>query len=223
MKKFTLHLVYACTILVCVGCASTNITSFKDPAFQSATFSRILIIANTSDLQWRQKLESRMVESFNDAGVFAMESVLLFPPTRTLSNEEKVELLNQNSIDAYISVDVGESGVQDVYVPPTGSSTTTKGEVSVYGNRAQYEEKSTTTVQGGYTLSKPWAQFKTELHDVSSGSNAWIASSFTGGNAYANFDDVINSYCDKVVEQLKNDGLIIVSSKKKPSGYNFHR
>ena len=198
-----------CLFSLVLGCASTNITSFKDPAYQNTAFKQILIIANTSNLQSRQMLESQMVEAFKGIGIDAMKSILLFPPTRTLSNEQKVELLLRYEIDAFLSIDVGERGVQNVYVPPTGSTTKTKGEVSVYGNRAEYEEKSTTTVQGGYSISKPWAEFQINLYDVSSGSIAWIASSHTGGNGYASFTTVINSFCEKVVDQLKQDSLII--------------
>lgn len=195
-------------ILFLVSCASTRMTSFKDPDYQKVEFKRILIVANTNDLEDRQKLESKMVEAFSDIGVFAMESFRLFPPTRELNDEDKVELLLKNDIDAFISISVGESGVDEVYVPQTSSTTKTKGEVNVYGNTARYKEKSTTTYQGGYTLNKPWAEFETKLYDVSNGQMAWIASSFTGGNAYANRNTVINSYCGKTVDQLLEDNLI---------------
>lgn len=205
--KYSFLLIYVLANLY--GCASTNMTSFTDPDFQSIKFKRILVVANVADLQWRQTIESRMVEAFRPVDVEAFESLRLFPPTRNFTNEEKIDLLNRYKIDGYITINVGESGVQSVYVPPTGSTTKTKGEVTVTGNRAQYEGKSTTTNYGGYTLNKPWAQFQTKLFDVSSGSTAWVASSYTGGNAYANLNTVINSYCDKVVDKLKEDGLVI--------------
>lgn len=192
-------------VIAIAGCASTNMISFKDPAFQNATFSRILVIANSSDLQWRQKLESRMVEAFKDAGVDAMQSIFLFPPTRNLSIDEKVDLLVKNNIDAYLSINVGESGVQSVYVPPIGKTV-------VEGNQVYQDPNK--IVGGNYTISKPWAEFQTSLHEASSGSTAWIANSSTGGNAYANFNTVINSYCDKVVEQLKQDGLLTTRKRK---------
>ena len=195
-------------ILFLVSCASTRMTSFKDPDYQKAEFKRILIVANTNDLEDRQKLESKMVEAFSDIGVFAMESFRLFPPTRELTDEDKVNLLLKNNIDAFISISVGESGVDEIYVPQTSSTTKTKGEVNVYGNTAHYKEKSTTTYQGGYTLNKPWAEFETKLYDVSNGQMAWISSSFTKGNAYANRNTVINSYCGKTVDQLLEDNLI---------------
>ena len=195
-------------LLFLFGCASTRMTSFKDPDYQSTKFKRILVVANTNDLEDRQKLESKMVEAFSDIGVYAMESFRLFPPTRELTDEEKVNLLLKNDIDAFISISVGESGVSEVYVPQTSSTTKTEGNVSVYGNTARYKEKSKTTYQGGYTLNKPWAEFETKLYDVSNGKMAWIASSFTGGNAYANRNTVMNSYCGKTVDQLLEDNLI---------------
>ena len=206
-KHLNLFTIFMLAVILS-SCASTRMTSFKDPSFRSSKFKRILVIANVSDLQWRQKVESRLVEAFKDAGVFAVEGVLFFPPTRTFSNEEKVDLLVSSNLDGYISVSVGDAGTTEVYVPPTSSTTTTKGSASVYGNQATYKSKSTTSYSGGYTLSKPWAEFDTKLVDVSSGQTAWVASSFTGGNAYANLNTVINSYCDKVVEQLIQDGLV---------------
>lgn len=201
-------------ILFLFSCASTRMISFKDPDYQKAEFKRILVVANTNDLEDRQKLESKMVEEFFDNGVFALESYRLFPPTRDLSDEEKVELLLKNNIDAFISISVGESGVSEVYVPQTSSTTKTEGNVSVYRNTAEYKEKSKTTYQGGYTLIKPWSAFETQLYDVSNGQKIWIATSFTGGNAYANRNTVINSYCGKTVDQLLEDKLIVQGTIK---------
>ncbi|GIU70438.1 MAG: hypothetical protein KatS3mg002_1674 [Candidatus Woesearchaeota archaeon] len=190
------------------GCASTNITSFKDPDYENAKFNKILVLANTTDLSDRKELESYMVSEFSNFGIIAMESFRLFPPTRNLSDQEMIDLLLKNHIDAIITINVGESGVEEVYIPRTGSETKTKGQVNTYGNTANYKEKSTTTYYGGYTQKKPWAEFETKLFDVSNGNLVWIASSFTGGNAYANRSTIIYSYCLNTVEKLIEDGLI---------------
>lgn len=208
------YLLILILIIFIVGCASTKMTSFKDPDYQNTEFKRILVVANTNDLEDRQKLESKMVEDFSEVGVYALESYKLFPPTRELTDEEKVDLLLKNNIDSFISISVGESGVSDVYIPQTSSTTKTEGNVNVYGNTARYKEKSTTTYQGGYTVHKPWAQFETKLYDVSNGHMAWIATSFTRGNAYANRNTVINSYCGKTVDQLLDDKLIMDTKQK---------
>ncbi len=190
------------------GCASTSMTSFTDPGYRTTTFTRILVVANLSDLQWRKRIESRLVDEFLWNGVFAMEGMNLFPPTRELTDQEKIDLLVQNKIDAYIVIGVRETGTQEVYIPETGSSTQTEGSVSVYGNTATYREKSRTTKYGGYTVSKGWAEFDVKLYDVSNGQCAWVASAFTGGNAFANFNTIINSFCFKTVEQLIKDGVV---------------
>lgn len=132
----------------------------------------------------------------------------LFPPTRDLTYQEKTDLLVQKNIDAYIIVEVGETGIEEVYIPKTGSSTKSEGTVSVHGNTATYRGESRTTEYGGYNVYKPWAEFSVKFFDVSNGQNVWVASAFTGGNAYATFNTVINSFCVKTVEQLIEDGLV---------------
>ncbi len=213
MKSTRYFISLLCSILL-VGCASTKMTSFKDPDYQKVEFKKILIVANTNDLGNRQKLESKMVEEFSDIGVFALESFRLFPPTRDLTDDEKVELLLNSNIDAFISISVGESGEKEVYIPKTSTTTETKGKVNVYGNTATYKEESTTTNQGGYTVTKPWAEFETKLFDVSNGRMVWIATSFTGGNAFANKNTVINSYCDKTVNMLLEEKLVVNNMSK---------
>ncbi len=211
MQKYLL-LFLVISLIFLNNCASTNLTSFKDPDYLTADFKRILILVNSNDLEKRLKLEIAMVQAFEGTGIYALEGFNLFPPTRNLTDEEKVTLLIENRIDAFISVLVGESGVEEVYIPPTSSSTKTKGNVSVLGNRATYEEKSKTTYQGGYTLNKPWAEFETRLYDVSNGRMVWISASFTGGNAFANFNTVINSFSQEVVNRLENEELILTNN-----------
>ena len=208
MYKQIKKIFLASIVVLCVGCASTQMTSFKDPDYEGSVFKRILVIVNTSDLEKQLYFETRMTKVFNGAGIFAKEGFKLFPPTRNMVATEKIELLKRDSIDAYISVYVGESGIEQIYIPPTGTSTKTEGSATVSGNQITYEEKSKTTVIGGYTISKPWAEFYAKLMDVSSGRTAWISSSFTGGSALSSFYTVINSFCDQILSQLVTDKLV---------------
>jgi hypothetical protein len=43
-------------LLFLFSCVSTRMTSFKDPDYQKAEFKRILVVANTNDLEDRQKI-----------------------------------------------------------------------------------------------------------------------------------------------------------------------
>ena len=211
MKIYSVIFLFFLSILLS-NCASTKLTSFKDPEYDSANFKRILVVVNTSDLEKKLQLESAMVKALKETGIYAIEGFNLFPPTREFTDEEMVARLIENKIDAYISVLVGESGIEEVYVPPTSSTTQTKGNISVLGNTATYEEKTRTTYQGGYTLDKPWAEFETKLYDVSNGRTVWISASYTGGNAFASFNTVINSFSQEVVNRLENEELILTNN-----------
>ncbi len=199
--------------LLLSGCASTRMTSFKDPDYEHSTFRRILVIVNTSDLEKKLYFESKLAKVFNEEGIYAKEGFKLFPPTRDLTKADKIDLLIRDSLDAYISVYVGESGVEQVYVPPTSTNTKTEGTATISGDRVHYEEKSKTTVNGGYTISKPWAEFYGKLFEVATGRTVWISSAFTGGSAFSSFYTVINSFCDQLLDQLVADKLVKTSAQ----------
>jgi hypothetical protein len=202
-------------LLVCIiafiagGCASTKISSFTDPSYRSKTFHRIVVVAGISNLEGRKNVESSFVKEFEHRGIYAVEGINIFPPTRTMSTDEMSDALRSNQIDGVLYISVGDAGVSQEYVPPTSTTTKTKGTVSVYGNSASYQERSKTTTDGGYTISKPWAKYEVKLFDAENGQNAWLASASTKGNAYANSNTVVNSFSSKTIDQLKNDGLII--------------
>lgn len=191
------------------GCASTSVTSFTDPDYTSAEFNRILVVVNSNDLENRLNIETNMVFALKDAGVYALESYKLFPPTRQFTPEEKISLLIKKDIKAFLSITIGKTGVQEVYIPPTSSTTKTEGDISFHGNSASYSEKSKTAYLGGYTLSKPWAKYATKLFDVSNGRMVWLSDSFTGGSALANFSTVNSSYCNAIVNDLEKKDLIL--------------
>ena len=47
----------------------------------------------------------------------------------------------------------------------------------------------------------------TEVIDLESGIKLWVASSHTGGNAFADFNDIRKSYCKKIADELQKAGL----------------
>lgn len=188
-------------IITLAGCASTQMTSFTDPAFKGLTFHHFIVVARSNNLSTRLWLESHLVQTLTSHRIFATASILLFPPTRKFSDEQMRDSLLRHNFDAYIVVDVGESGVESIYLPPTGATTKTT-------QNSTYEWTSTTSIVGGGTIEKPWADVRTTMCDASTNHVIWIADSFTGGNGYASFNTVIDSYCNKVFERLENAGLV---------------
>ena len=203
--RFILIILSIFSTVIFFNCASTTMTSFIDPAYRDATFKRFVIVVRSNNFTSRKWLESLFVEELTSQGIYAKESILLFPPTREYSKEQKQETLIKNKYDAYIVVDVGETGVESIYIPPTK---VTQGHTS--GNKWT----EVTNLVGGGTIEKPWAQVRTTLCDASTNDIAWIADSYTGGNGFANFNTVADSYCEKVIDQLKNIGMIHIGENK---------
>jgi hypothetical protein len=180
-----------------MGCASTKLTSFKDPDYAQKEFKGVLVTANTGNLEQKFKLEASMDKSLTRSGVYAVEGNKLFLPTRDFTDDEKAEICLKNNIDAHLVINVKGLGDKKEYVPVWGSTTTTDGNTSQ------------TTYNGGYNQEKSWGEFEAVLYDVANGRKAWIASSFTEGEYLATQNTVIDSYCAEAVDKLLKDKLLV--------------
>jgi hypothetical protein len=190
-------------LLFVTGCASTSMTSFRDPSFATKAFHRILIVSPFADLESRTKSESRFVECFSRYAVEGISSIRVFMPTRTYTNEELSKLLSENGIDGVLLVTLADAYTAQTYVP---TSSSTYGQATLSGNTINYS--AYTQQYGGYYISKPRVRYDLRLYDVSTGNTAWVASSLTRGNAFARFDTLIGSLADTAVEKLKADRLL---------------
>ena len=169
--------------------AYTKVTSFVDPDYHATHFKRFIIVGNTNKLDYRMNIENRLSTLLANNGIFAVPSDFLFPPTRELSDSEKVFNMRTNNIDACLMVNFGESGIKQIQIPITGSITTgsssssTSGSVSIIGNniynnsQTKSQTQSHTSYIGGEILEKPYAEFELKLSDVTNGKTAWIANS----------------------------------------------
>jgi hypothetical protein len=191
-----LKYVFVFLLISLAGCATTKLTSFKDPDYGQKEFKRILVIAATGDLEKKFNLETSMVEALTSAGIYAVEGHKLFPPTRDFTDEEKTDINLKNNIDAHLVINVKGLGDKEEYVPIWGANTVTDGATSQ------------TNYHGGYNTEKPWGEFETVLYDAANGKKAWIATSLTEGKELDNQSTVISSFCGKVVDKLFKDKLI---------------
>lgn len=204
MKRFLSLLII---ISIFYGCASTKLTSFVDPKAKDKQYKNILIYFPSSDLDEQTEGEDILQEEFIENGIKANRSLDIFMPTREYNDEEIINKLMQNNIDAVLLIEFVDAYTDESYVPQS-STTKTKGEVNVYGNTARYKENSKTYSYGGYYIKKPRIKFVSKLIDVNEDIVAWIGSSLTKGNAYAGFGTLVGSLGSNIVEDLIENKLV---------------
>jgi hypothetical protein len=196
-------LIVSATIGLLAGCASTHITAFKDPDFVGRSFHRILVVAPFSDMEYRDTAEKNFVFWLSQFSIEAISSIQKMPPTRNYSDEDYNKILLKNNIEAVLVITLTDAFTSETYVP---GSSRTDANATLMGNYIQYS--SQTSQSPGYFISKPRVKFELRLFDVATGKTAWIASSFTKGNALAGFGTLMNSLANNTAFQLRYDGLL---------------
>lgn len=208
MKKYTAFATHFVIIAAVAGCAWTDVSSFRDPAFIGKRFQRILVIAPFGDMDSRTKTEQAFSVRLAKYEVEVIPSMGVLMPTRTYTDDELFKLLNENNIDGVLHVELTDAYTKQTYMP---RSSYTHGQASLSANTVTYS--GTTQHYGGYYISKPRVKFKMRLYDVSTGKTAWVATSLTRGNAFANFSTLIGSLADTAAEKLQEEGFL--GGKKK--------
>jgi hypothetical protein len=185
------------------ACASTKMTSMRDPSVYASAYQRLLIVAPFSDLESRMQAENAFVAQLANRGIHGIPSISVFLPTRGYSDEEVSSILGDIGAEGVLLVTMTDAYTQQSYVP--GSSTTT-GTATLSGNVVNYA--GTTQHYGGYYISKPRVHYELRLFDISTGKTSWVATSLTRGNAFAQFDMLIQSLAQTAVQKLQEDGMI---------------
>ncbi len=208
--KIVIRLCLALVLAVIISsCASTETTTFTDPAFRGRQFSNVCVVADISDLKYKQKLEREMGMELSARGISVRTGSMLFPPTRDWSEEQMQEILLKEGIDGYLLIEWKDKQVQETYKPGQ-AVTETKGEVKKRNGRDIYTERTVTT-QGSGTVEREYrSYFEAKLIDVNTKGTAWIATSYSSSGEWfgSDYDLIMESYAEDIAEKLRNDGLI---------------
>jgi len=174
------RVVVACLAVVfgCAACASTTITSVVSPAAPKYGPHQILVVAAYADLTWRRDVET---------GFQARDSVFV----ASVNVLEVGSLNDANAIIRWVAADSTIEGL--LLLGPSGSG---------------LEQSFVATQYYAGTVSKPWANTAATLYDKAEAKIVWRADASTGGNAYASWSDIRNSFIGKIVERLDDDGLL---------------
>ena len=77
-----IRLVALTTCLFVVSCASTQMTSFRDPSAPDADFKTIFVVVAFSDLETRVIAEDAFVARLENFGIRGIPSYTVIPPPR---------------------------------------------------------------------------------------------------------------------------------------------
>jgi hypothetical protein len=203
-RNRVLKTIITVTAVFLSACASTKMTAMKDPQVPSRLYESILVIAPFSDLESQKTVEGIFVTKLSRFGLRAIPSLQIIFPGRKYSNEELIKCILDSGADGVILVTLTDAYTEEVYLPRSSHST---GTVTFQGNIGYYS--GTTRQSGGYYISLPRVRFTIRLFDISGGGQiAWMATSLTRGNAFAQFPRLVDSLAETAVEQMQKDSLI---------------
>lgn len=198
-------------LLLLAGCSSpVHLISFKDPAFRTTQFRRILVLADSTNVVWRKLVEAAVVNAITDRGILAMESSEVIPPTRVWGASERRDSMLAAGTDAVLQCSTEDAGADEWYVP---SKTTTTLETEKRSKKSGEKGDSvrneviavttTTSTTGGYTNKAAWAHLSLKLIDLRTGNVAWMSSYRLYDNAGAR-----EQFADQLSETLLADGIV---------------
>lgn len=202
-------LLLAISAIIIVSCASTETTTFTDPAFRGKQFTKICVLADITDLKYKQKLEKELAKQLSGKGVTVVTGSNLFPPTRDWSEEQMQEVLINEKIEGYLLIVWKDKQVQETYRPGQAVSET-KGEVKKKDGKDVYTERTVTSQTAGSVEKEFRSYFEGKLIDVRTKATAWIATSYSQSGEWfgSDYDLIMESYAEDIAENLKKDGLV---------------
>lgn len=225
MSAFPLRTAFALSLILIAGCAMTRpagkLTAFKDPAYTSTSYRRILVHVDTVSLQWRHDLETQIVKELRQRDVDAVESYKIEPPTRQWPEDTRAARLAENGFDAYLRLAVDAVEVQERVVPVTTTRTVEREktekkkpatDTSASSERETKQEVVTTKTEGGHIERRSRVRYSIKLIDVRSGATAWIALNDINGDPAAR----MKSFSAEIADQLLHDSVALLSDGVDP-------
>ncbi len=93
----TLHKIIIVCVLFVIGCGSvyTRAYTYKDPMFASRSLKKVMVFANTDNLQDRDKIENKFIKyiASRNYDCLVVKSTDIVLPTRTYTEIELKQLL----------------------------------------------------------------------------------------------------------------------------------
>lgn len=192
------------------GCASTQTSYITDNTFSHGKYNKVMVIAEINNLNLMTKVEDTFCRNLEDQGVLALKGYNEISVLNTPSKEEMANIFKSKEVDAILQILFTGYSEEKTYVP---GDSHTKGDIDTTATSLNFNSpvnqvtantkyKSTTYNDPGYTLTKPRASFKCKLVDIKTGKTVFLSDSMSAGNAFADIDDLINSFSKQVVDNI---------------------
>lgn len=202
----TTQLICAAALAGLYGCASSvDLPAEMNPAYANASYSNVLVVAEAPDREWRESLESLLVEELTGFSVAAI------PAYATADG-----IAEGTDADAIIVVTVAETGIDEDWVEQRALSNqmTSNTLVSMSGSQtgaaggsAPAQCKTTSQTGGGFLVKTPWAVIAISVVDRETRDVVWKSAVRYEGEARSDFGDLRKDYARTVARQMSRDGL----------------
>ena len=189
MNRSVLITILLCVLLVCIGCAATQVKQYSiDETYQGGKPKNVLVIAVVRQPTTRRMMESEFVKQFKKKGIGAVESFRALT-TDTLAGDAAregiVAAVKEQGIDAVLTIRSAGGRTEERNIP---GMTITTGVGMPYASSgawgasttvmASFPEPSAPTTQG-YSAEEKFLFLETQLYDVRTEKLIWSALSET--------------------------------------------
>lgn len=189
-----------------VGCATTEITTFKDPDYGNKKYESIYIVTSGPNLADRDLTEAKVCEEFANIEITCVRDLEVFLPTRSYTEKEKEAVLRAMNVDASLGIYLTANYSNQTHIPQTSF---TSG--NAYGSGYSSNYNGTTYSFGGYAVSTPVEEYRIVLIDSSSGQQALVATGKTSGDDAVNTEGMRASLAEEIVTTLLAEEMLLVS------------
>lgn len=179
-----------------ICCASTDISSFKNPDISFSDYKKIMVYGNSRDINFQKTIEADLVTAFAENNIIAVSSIELISPVKEYTTDEIQKILIENEIDGYLSVAVVSASEESVYIPQSSHTWYRSQYVNGTFTSVPY-----TTTSGGYSVSYPKASFDIILTDIKSGKIAFKATANSEGDEFSDMETISESLSAAIVEE----------------------
>ncbi|MCZ6653910.1 MAG: hypothetical protein O7D91_12900 [Planctomycetota bacterium] len=193
-------------LVLCNGCASSRMRSVANPQFKGRQYERILVASRAPHLDQQADAEDIFIKKLSKTDAECLRSLDVIFPGREYTDAELFSTLRQNKVDAMLIVRQTDYYEDEItYSQTYGHLSATTYYHGHFDQTQGYAGGSTTT----RTIRKPRVRHQVELYDVASKQVAWMGGSFTKGNAYARFKNLMDALASETRKELLAHGFVV--------------